>query len=271
MKKIKVVLILFAIMVFIPTVYAGEAYVDRIDINAKVNFDGSMNVTETIYWDIEGNLNGVYREILIENPENKLNSARDIQVNSVKVNGKTFAYSRTQLSNGEDGKYNINTISGGKQIKIFTPSEQEEKITTISYTLYDVVVQYNDIAEIYWNFIGDGWSYGISKVNIYISLPSNSRTLKVFGHGPLNGYSQIIGDDEIYLTVEGLKSNEQIDARLLFDKSLIYTNKVVNEDKLQSILEEEAILTNKANTKRKIAKWAIGGSIGLIVISLLIY
>ena len=83
MKKIKVLLLIFVIVVFIPTVYAGTAYVDSINIDAKINMDGSMTVVETIRWDIVEELNGVYRDILITNSSNELNSASTIVVSAV--------------------------------------------------------------------------------------------------------------------------------------------------------------------------------------------
>lgn len=261
MRKIKVLLMLFAIIIFTPFVYAGTAYVDSIDIDANINSNGSMDVVETIVWDIEEDLNGVYRDILITNSVNKLNGASNIAVNSVVVNGVTFNYSANTLSNGAFGAYNVNSINGGKQIKIFRPSEDEHVTTVISYTLYDVVVEYLDTAELYWNFIGSGWDYGIDNVNINISLPGIAKDLRIFAHGPLNGYSEIVGKDTVKLNVDNLRSGEQVDARLIFDNSLVNASKIVKENKLESILLEEAEIAEAANMKRELFKKIIYGSI----------
>jgi len=270
MKKIKVLLFLITIVVFIPTVYAGTAYVENISIDAKINYDGSMKVVETIRWDIVEELNGVYRDILITNSSNELNGASRIVVNNVVVNGKRFSYSPSTLKNGSNGSYNINNIPGGQQIKIFTPSEDEYKTTVITYTLYDVVVKYNDIAELYWNFIGNGWNYGIDNVNINITLPGNAKTLKVFGHGPLKGYSEVKNANSVNLNVSDLRSNEQVDARVLFDTALVSPTKIVSENKLESILVEEAKLAEQANLRRQIAKYAFVSAIVIVVVALII-
>lgn len=270
MKRFKILLIILFLVFILPTVYAGTAYVDDINIDAKINTDGSMTVEETILWDIEEDLNGVYRDILIKNPANEFNSASGIVVEKVEVEGKEFTCSYSELQNGDSGKYNINDIEGGKQIKIYRPLEDEYVTTTITYTLYDVVVVYNDIAEMYWNFIGSGWEYGIDNVSINISLPGNSDVLKIFAHGPLYGYSEIVSNDSVVLKVENLRSNEQVDARLLLDKSLVDTTKVVNEDKLENVLQEEAVLAKQANVKRELAKKAFYASIVLVVIALII-
>ena len=107
MKKISVILYIFVLMLIVPTVYAGTAYVDGITIDANINQDGTMTVVETITWDIEESLNGVYRDILIENYSNKLNSASSIVINDVTVNGQRFNYSSTTLQNGTNGMYNV--------------------------------------------------------------------------------------------------------------------------------------------------------------------
>lgn len=270
MKRIKVLLVFVFCMFVIPTVYAGTAYVDSINIDAKIYMDGSMEVVETINWDIDETLNGLYRDILITGSSNELNSASGIDINSVVVDGKTFSYSSSTLQNGTSGQYNVNDITGGKQVKIFTPSEDEYKKTVITYTLYDVIVEYNDIAELYWNFIGSGWDYGIDDVNINISLPGEAETLKIFGHGPLNGYSEITSINSATLTVSNLRSGEQVDARVLFDNFLVTPKKVVNENKLESILSEEAELAVEANLKREATKKAFYGAIVTVVIAIMI-
>ncbi|MBQ8042731.1 MAG: DUF2207 domain-containing protein [Clostridia bacterium] len=270
MKKIRIMFIFVFMLFFIPTVYAGTAYVDSIDIHATINIDGSMTVTETILWDIEEDLNGLYRDVLIQNASNKINNAAGIVVDEVLVNGTKFNYSYTTLNNGDSGKYNINNIEGGKQIKIFTPSSNEYKTTTITYTLYDVVVKYNDIAELYWNFIGSGWDYGIDDVHISITLPGEASTLKVFAHGPLYGYSTIPSTDSVVLKVENLRSGEMVDARVLFDASLVDTTKIVDENVLESVLTKEAKLAEQANLKREQAKKALYISIGMVMIALMI-
>lgn len=251
LKKFSIILIF--ILFLVPCVYASDAKVDSLDIYANVNTDGSMDVVETIKWDIEGNLNGVYRDILIEG-KNLLNSATGITVTDVLVNDEPYVSSRETLKNGTSGKYNVNEIDGGVRIKIFSPSEDEYKTTKISYTLNDVVVKYNDIAEMYWNFIGDGWNYGIGSVNIVITVPENLNTLKIFGHGPLNGMSEIVNENTLTLKVQNLRANEQVDARILMDKDAFTVVKNQKENAIDRILEDEKVLAEDANHKREVAK-----------------
>lgn len=108
-KKNKIVLFT-AILMFVISIsnkiYAGTAYPKNMQIKAKIQSNGSMNVVETIVYNISGDLNGTYRDVLLTGE----NGASKMIVNSVKVDGKYFLYDSYTLRNGTDGKYNINDI-----------------------------------------------------------------------------------------------------------------------------------------------------------------
>ena len=270
MKKVGIIIVFICVILFMPTVYAGTAYVDGINIDAKINIDGSMTIKETINWDVEENINGLYRDILITNNDNKLNSASDMIINKVSVNGLQYEQSYVELPNGTNGQYYVNTIPNGKQIKIYTPSSDEYKTTEIIYTLYDVVVKYNDVAELYWNFIGSGWEYSLQDVNINIELPGDSKILKVFGHGTLYGYSEILDTKSVSLNVSHLRNGEMLDARVLFDTGLVTTTKSVTNNVLENIIMEETKLAEQANIRRQEAKKALTYSIIVAVVAVII-
>lgn len=269
-RFLKIMTFCLILLVFIvPSVYAGTAEVDKISVDATVNTNGDMYIKETIKWRIEDDLNGVYRDVVI-NGDNELNSATDIQVLGVTVNEKQYSYSSETLANGSEGKYNVNKDSNGVQIKIFSPSYNESKTTEITYVLKNVAVKYNDVSEVYWNFIGDGWDYGIDDVDITIHIPEGSSMLKIFGHGPLEGISEIVNGSTIKLTVSKLRPNEQVDARVLMDSNLIEPAKVVEQDALNEILEKEKDLALEANNKRQRAKNSLFVSIILCILSVTI-
>lgn len=250
-KKILYIFLFVSAITLTKNIYAGTAYPRDIEINAKIQSNGSMNVVENIVYDMEGQLNGTYRDILLTGEY----GASKIVVNSVRVDGKYYLYNSYTLSNGTDGEYNINDISGGKQIKVFMPSSDETRIVELDYTLYDVVTVYNDIAQLYWNFIGDGWDSGIDNVDITIELPGDTGgDLRIYGHGPLNGDSKIIDNKTVSLKISNLSANTPIDARLLFPTNLVVTNKKVNESKLSEILAEEQNLADEVNKKRTFFK-----------------
>lgn len=274
MKQITKMLFSLCLFAFSIYLYAGETSVNSMNIVADILESGDMQVTETIDFKITGSLNGLYRDILISSKSKY--GASGLQVISVKVDNKDFEYSQKELSNGINGKYNVNKINDGKQIKIFVPSNDERRTVEITYILKDVVLVYNDIAELHWNFIGSEWDNGIEKVNITINLPDDSNTLRAWGHGPLNGVVSIPSKNLALLQIDGLNYNTEVTARLVFDNTLI-TNatKTYNKNGLENILKEEENYAKQANKVRILSKYLlyilIGNAILFVICPIIWY
>ena len=256
MKKIfKICLCILPIM-FMTVIYAGEATLDTIDIKAEILDNGDMQVTESLDFKISGSLNGLYRDILLSS-EDKY-GASSMDVIEVLVNGESALYAPLELSLGEDGKYNINSITDGKQVKIFTPSSNETKNVKITYVLHDVVLKYSDIAELHWNFIGSGWESSINEVNITITAPGKSEALRAWGHGPLNGVIELKDNDTVILKATNVDANAEVTARMAMDKNLFTTVKKEYEvAALDNILTEEEKYAAEANARREASKYGV--------------
>ncbi len=276
-RNIRVLICLVALIFVLPVCVFAGAYPEKMDIVADVNRDGSMTITETITWGIEESINGVYRDILCFNPENKLNSANEIYVHSVFVDGKEYYHSDETLENGDSGMYNLNRIEGGAQIKIFHPSDAYRVKTVLEYTLTDVVVEYADVAELYWNFIGKGWAGGVEDAKITIKLPDISNELKIFGHGPLDGYSEILEDQTLVFHIPYLRSGEAVDARVLFDTDIVQAAKFQDKNMYETIMAKELELAKEADARRERAEifayicWGIAGVTVVVIISTYIW
>ena len=278
MKKSVRVLICLVMLIFVlPVCVFAGAYPEKMDIVADVNRDGSMTVTETITWEIEESINGVYRDVLCFNPGNKLNSANEIYVHKVLVDGKEYYHSEELLENGDSGMYNLNRIENGVQIKIFHPSDEYRVKTILEYTLTDVVVEYADVAELYWNFIGKGWAGGVEDAKITINLPDISNELKIFGHGPLDGYSEILEDQTLVFHIPYLRSGEAVDARVLFDTDIVHAAKFQDKAMYETIMADELELAKEADARRARAEmfayvcWIISGVTVVVIISTYIW
>ena len=276
-KRVRVLICLVMLIFVLPVCVFAGAYPEKMDIVAEVNRDGSMTVTETITWEIEESINGVYRDVLCFNPGNKLNSANEIYVHKVLVDGKEYYHSEKLLENGDSGMYNLNRIEDGVQIKIFHPSDEYRVKTILEYTLTDVVVEYADVAELYWNFIGKGWAGGVEDAKITINLPDISNELKIFGHGPLDGYSEILEDQTLVFHIPYLRSGEAVDARVLFDTDIVHAAKFQDKPMYEAIMADELELAKEADARRERAEmfayvcWIISGITVVVIISTYIW
>lgn len=253
MKKMLKIILCMLPIIFTVTVFAGEARLDTIDISAVILNNGDMQVTENLSFDISGSLNGVYRDILLSTGDKY--GASGIDVTLVEVNGKVYTYAPLEVALGTDGMYNLNSISGGKQVKIFTPSSNEVKNVKITYVLHDVVLKYNDVAELHWDFIGSGWDSEISSTNIVITTPEVSNDLRGWGHGPLNGVVEVKDGNTVILSATNVSANTEVTARVAMDTALFENvKKTYNTVALESILKEEEKYASEANTRRSLAK-----------------
>ena len=144
--------------------------------------------------------------------------------------------------------------SEGVDIMSYQPSSYA-RASLITYTLKDLVVVHNDIAEIAHDFIGTDYAEEINNLIIRINLPSSSKELRIFSHGPLNGNNRIIDDKSVEITYKRLPKNNPVDARVVFDKSLVpKATKKSNADGLNKILEVEKERANYANKLRESAR-----------------
>lgn len=251
-RLLKIFLCIVPVMLTV-TVFAGEATLESIDISAIILDNGDMQVTENLSFDISGSLNGLYRDILLSSKDKY--GASGMTVTEVQVNGKKYTYAPLEVSLGTDGKYNLNSISDGKQVKIFTPSSNEVKNVKIAYVLHDVVLKYADVAELHWDFIGKGWNSEISNVNIKITAPGVSNELRGWGHGPLNGIVEVKNGDTVVLSATNVSDNTEVTARMIMDTSLFSNvQKAYRTNALADILKEEEKYAQEANIRRSLSK-----------------
>ena len=81
---------------------------------------------------------------------------------------------------------------------------------------------HNDIAEIYYQFIGDAFRDKIEYLEIRLHLPEEDDDLRVWAHGSLNGEIYKNDDnDGVIATIKNLKKGNPVDIRMTFDKSMI--------------------------------------------------
>lgn len=155
---------------------------------------------------------------------------------------------------GDYGVYTKTTNSEGIEILSYQPSVYK-RASLVTYTLKDLVVVHNDIAEIAHDFIGTDYAEEINNLIIRINLPSSSKELRIFSHGPLNGKNRIIDDKSVEITYETLDKENAVDGRVVFDKSIVpNATKKSNVDGLGKILEVEKERANYANKLREAAR-----------------
>ena len=284
MKKLMLIIIVAIGIIFIQNKVEAKSYhIEDMDIQASINQDGSVAVEQTLTYKFNGQYNGIYITVpynktdsqyadIIKNNKinNNLYTGSGITVESVSkiVGNGEIPYNNSSYGrNGQDGIYTIEHTPQVYKVKVYSPSNSETKTFKINYTIKNLCVSHNDTAELYYNFIGGDWECAINKLNIDVYIPANKSEIKVWGHGPYNGKSEIISNTHANFKVNNVQAGEYVAARVLFDNS-----NIPNSTK-KSGIEATAIVRENENDiiEHKEEKQAFTRNVIIMGVCLLIY
>ncbi len=240
------------------TVNADSRYysVEGYTVNVDVQPDGSANIEERITYQFNGDFNGVLRDIDFSSTDGIQNvklyvddngTERELSVNS----------ENSLDADGPSGTYNMVAEGNLERFKVYEKSSNQSKTFIYRYTLLSVCTRYNDIAEFNRKIIDSGWTVALGNIVVNIQLPegASASDIKVYGHGPLTGKSEIIDGRNVQFTLDYLPPGNWMETLVLFPTPLIpQAGRVVNKDALAGILANEAQLADEANKQREEAR-----------------
>ena len=157
--------------------------ITAFDVQAQVNSDTTLDLTETFAWDFDGNYKrGVFRTIplYVELPDG-YRQYYDIRVRSVTQDGKP-----AQVSQSTEGAYLVLKI-GNPNVTI-----TGTHIYSINYTVGGALTTISSSernlpsgvsagdAELYWNFIGTQWDVHIRSAKTTVTGPAAPLATKCF-------------------------------------------------------------------------------------------
>ncbi len=254
---ILVITMILSIFLFENVSYAGYQEMDERRYDVELNEDGSADIVETwnIYVDDTNTLFTAF-----DTDDSKYGDIKNVKVEEVSKTGnviKDFRDTGTYAYHVEKGGfYALNTdedefeIAWGVSI-----TEGVNKIYRISYTVEDVIKNYNDCSEFYWQFLSSENDIPANKVVGTIKLPravSLKENLKVWAHGPLNGEIKILSNDTVSFEVDYLSEGEMLETRIAVTEDIFPLNtNIVHKDKLVDIIQEETEWADEANRKRE--------------------
>lgn len=295
----KVICFIISLFIFSINLYAVSNVNYKIDdyiVDSRIDISGNMVVREVIK--VKGSFNGYIRDLKYKNSNNKvfdksidsfygssIYDASNIEVRKVgtinydkELDFNVFDQSVNEFTMNDSctvnkGCYEKSDITDGVSLKMYNETNNSSTYFYIEYLLGNVVVMHEDIAEVYFNFVGDMFDDDINKYKLRVVLPDKTKELvRVWAHGPLNGNVSPIKDENGYyyggyLEINDLYSNTPVDMRLTFDKNLILVDhpylKKSEVLALDKILEVENLRADKANKEREKAKFFMYGSYAL--------
>ena len=264
---------IFILVLCIPFTVNAEEGIKKFYINAVVEENGDLTVEEYFY--LNGEFNGMERDILYKNddlyefrPEldyyggSKLHNGSGIELIEIRALPIDENFDFTNISGtlfkeassadpGDYGVYTVSTSSNGASYQIYLPDSKKEAFY-IKYTLKNMAIVHNDIAELYWNAIGDSLRESIGTLKITVTFPGNQNEFRVWAHGPLNGVIKKTSNQVLEAEVTNVYSYEAVDIRAVFDKKVVAkSTKTTGVDALTKILNYEENAANQANYERE--------------------
>lgn len=275
-----ILIFLFAFLIIgnVKSMASGDLFLKQLNFDAKINYDGSMDVVETWNIDIE-ETNTLYKTFKTDST--KYSGITNVQVSDI-TNGtqKSFKEINTLMYHvTKDCYYGMKNDDGDFEIAwgVGLDNSSATRKYQISYTVEDAVEKYSDYAQLYWQFVGEDFEISSSKITGTITLPTDAKNkdqIKVWGHTEdLNGEIYAREQNKIIFKVNNFRAGRYVEVRTLFPTDMIISSTRGDESKtiLDEVVEEETIWANEANSRRAMKNfinWAIVIAIDIALIFL---
>lgn len=283
-------ILIIAFLLFFPSlsVQAADYGIEKYYVDATVETNGDLRVKEAFH--MNGSYNGFERVIKFKNDQARpfdqaanefggstIHNGNGIILNKIMgINPSDLDINRLSLINGDiynesqtspvNGEYTTFTESDGVTYKIYNASTNGQDFY-LDYTLQNMGIIHNDVAELGWNIFGEELNESIHHFELLLHIPNNTNELRAWAHGPLNGDVKIINKQTIRVTIDNLNANTAMDVRAAFDRDVISdSTKLSNTIALPKILNYEQKKADDANRIRRNARLVYYGIYGLSII-----
>ncbi|CAM3095204.1 DUF2207 domain-containing protein [Leuconostoc rapi] len=261
--------VLFSLLVGIKVVQA-DYHITNYQQQVQIGQDGTAKIDKTVTYKFDDDMNGVYlkEKLMRSNSGGQPYQWGGMQSVVISKNGGQFQ-SVAVHKNGSDIGYVESKTDTHVQEKVYYPIKAHDKIIVkYTYQLKNIVINWDDVAEINWLIIDD-WDRPLKQIKIVVSLPQKpAKTLKGWVHSGAKG--QIDVDKEnarLVITAFDVKANEKLELRAYFDKAQTPANTNIQAgQRAKTISQTEAQKAIKHNQKLRLI--AIFGFIIIPVIVL---
>ena len=223
--------------------FAASFRIEKLDIEANLQKDGSMVVSEAVTYDID-EINGVYFDI-------DAKGFGELEYIQVFEDDSTGGFKEVDTSN-----YEVSVNDDLYRIKLYSKNHNNRRTFKFVYKLPEAITVYDDVAQFNRKMVGKEWQQGINYITAKVIIPvpvsyDNSNIL-VFGHGPLTGEVDKEGNTVIY-KLNNYYPGDFLEAHILMEPEIFSEynkSKIVHKDMKQKLLDMEAKLADEANAER---------------------
>ena len=281
LKKLRALLYLFIILIFVTDVNAKEDIViNKFYIISEPELAGALDITEVI--EAIGNYSEFDIDLRYKDSSLKEFTGKDSDLKGSSIyNGTNITLNRIGKLDIKELDYNdfIDVTSSFIDDNIVEFEEESEKTYKqeldedklklriynsdnktvnyyyIKYSISNMIVEHKDYAELKYYYLDGSLNYDIKDLMIFSNLPFADPNFKIWVHGPRNGEALRIEEGNgAILKFENIKKNAKVDIRMLYDLKLfplsINESKKSNMESLSIIekIEEEIKKSTDKNT-----------------------
>jgi len=240
MKKI-----LLIIIIVFNYGFSKSYTIDQIDINAQILEDGSIQIIESRTYTFKGS----YKWAEYQLPLDRLGK---VKLFSLKEGSQNYYQSFEE----NPGSFYIENQGNSFYVKWFYRAKNQSRTFTLKYLITDAITVYNDVAELYYKFIGEANQKNIGFVDINISLPqaATKDSVKIWLHAPLHGIIEF-SEGNINLSIDQMPAENYFETRIVFPTDWTpQSQKRIRTDQLTTVINQEKLWAEEANKAREKAR-----------------
>lgn len=236
-------LLLPAVFILLCFSAQGKDYrMSALDMELRLNEDGSMQVREDREFTFDGDFSFVYRFFPLDGKASFSN---------LRVFEGDQEY--TESDSEAPGTMKITENGTKKELRLFFEASDTTRTFTFRFTADGATEKYRDNALFYYQLISDEWDQSIHHIRarIYPPEPLPEGEPAHWVHGSLDAVSQILEDGIIQVTLDRLPANSYLELRALYPAGVFPGLPVIEKEIREEVMEEAAALTEEANRLRR--------------------
>ena len=253
-KGIIGLMLIVCVGLFPHSAWAKDFTIDEFTIDAQLQEDGNVKVTEELTYQFDGSFNGITRDLYPK----KGSKIQDVQAEE---NGKS-----------------LNIDGTSENYKIHRKAKDERVSITLHYTIVDGVERHSDMAQFYWPFFDDRNETDFSNVTISVHPPVATDDVIAMGYDAAGVKGKVQEDGSVVFQLGDISSGENGDVRVGYDEALFSAAPVSSKDAIRSELKDEQAALVAAQKRydkgqklsEKMGPFIVGGAVIVLLIMLIV-
>lgn len=223
-KKISPFLLAFFLVLLIPApALAVDFEITEVRIDAQLNEDGMVDVTENFTYQFEDDFEGITRGLIEQTGTTIENFSATENDNPLKVEM-------------DDGVY-----------KIYRAGEEDETVQVeLTYQIVGAVEKFEDGVQFYWSFVDESNESKYGDMTISIIPPAPSSNIEALGYGEAYETEMITNEGAAIFELGQVPDEENITVRTIFEPELFPASTAQNGSIRDDLAADREQLENEA-------------------------